>query len=104
MDLTMKVVNMLRTMMTYKFTPAHKVVGDAHKPGQTVSERKEETTLGDYIHRKTRNEAFQAVAAERKISFDEWLHHRFPAGVDGYAHILNVNDLKQCWQAAQENK
>lgn len=39
-----------------------------------------------------------------KLTFEEWLHHRFPAGVDGYAHMLNINDLEQCWKAAQENK
>ena len=39
----------------------------------------------------------------KKLTFEEWLHHRFPAGVDGYAGMLNVGDLEQCWKAAQEN-
>lgn len=36
------------------------------------------------------------------MTFDDWLHHRFPAGVDGYANMLNIQDLKQAWNAALE--
>jgi len=37
------------------------------------------------------------------MTFEEWLHHRFPAGVDGYAHMLNIQDLNQAWNAAIES-
>ena len=55
--------------MTFKFTPAHKVVEDDHKPGQTVNPlgftiQPSEKTLAEYIQRKTREEAFNQVKNE----------------------------------------
>lgn len=36
------------------------------------------------------------------MTFEEWVHHRFPAGVDGATYSLNIWQLKLCWEAAQE--
>ena len=91
------------------FVPAHKQTNPQHAPGQIVNPVNPlgfvDQTLGDYIRRKDGiSKAFEAVAAEKKkLSFEEWLHHRFPTGVDGYVGMLNVGDLEQCWKAAQEN-
>jgi hypothetical protein len=60
-------------------------------------------TLGDYIQRKIRGEAFTQVVQENRLTFNEWVRKRFPNGVDGYAGMLNMGDLEQCWKAAQEN-
>lgn len=49
--------------------PAHKVVGDQHKPGQVVFK---DTTLNDYIRRKNQDAAFEQVKQEKKLTFDEW--------------------------------
>lgn len=60
-------------------------------------DRGEEVTLGDYIHRKTRQEAFDAVANEKKLSFDEWYQRRL-IEFDGEHPSAAV-----VWKAAQEN-
>lgn len=47
-----------------------------------------------------------SVKEEKKLTFEEWLHHRFPAGVGRFT-LLDDSDLAdtlhQCWKAAQEN-
>lgn len=65
---------------------------DKTTPGASV----QDVTLGDYIARKSE-------PPKNKLTFDEWLHHRFPAGV-GYELGAWVEDyLEECWKAAQEN-
>lgn len=57
-------------------------------------------TLGDYITRKQRAAAFDDVAKEKKLSFDDWL--RRSSFVIPDATIYDW--LSDCWKAAQENK
>jgi len=66
--------------MTFK--PAHK--DTQHPAGQvrpTDVELKGQQTLSDYIRSIKRAEAFDAVAVEKKLTFDEWYStyaHRTP--------------------------
>lgn len=82
--------------------PAHKQTDPNKKPGQIVnpvSGRKEDTTLGDYINRKYRDEAFSAVAQEKKLTFKQWLKKSSFVEPDETIYWW----LEECWQAAQEN-
>lgn len=90
-------------------TPAHKQTDPEKAPGtcsfdrypymkhSTAKTPEVEQYLHQYIERKQ-------AETPKKLTFDAWLHHRFPAGVEGYAYMLNIGDLEQCWKAAQENK
>ena len=50
-------------------------------------------TLADYIHRKSRTDAFNQVNAEKKkLTFDEWIENNQDASAEAI------------WYAAQENK
>lgn len=64
-------------------------------------------TLGEYLNRKYKADAFDSVQQERKLTFDEWVHHRFPAAIGRFT-LHDDSDLKDtlyvCWKAAQENK
>ena len=55
-----------------------------------------ETTLGQYYERKEK-------AYKEKLTFEQWLSHRFPAGFENFDGNLNEYDLRVCWAAAQEN-
>jgi len=95
------------------FKPAHKVVGDVNKPGQTVNSfdrypyLKHSTadsgdqTLGDYLARKKRYEALGSLQplaeAPKKLTFEDWYKPEFAVTEDEYAR------LRICWKAAQEN-
>jgi len=58
------------TANTMTFKPAHK---DTETPaGQVVSDDQGQHTLSDYIRTIKRAEAFDTVAAEKKLTFDEW--------------------------------
>ena len=86
--------------MTFK-KPAHKETDPMHTPGQI----KNDITLADYIERKTKHDAFEQVAQEKKLTFDEYYRQtkqelgRLAMRKDGgramYYHV---------WKAAQENK
>ena len=98
--------------------PAHKQTDPNKAPGQIVPDKSAPVkTIGDYVISVQQEEMMAELAATnqrlypdmfspkpKKLSFEEWLHHRFPAGVEGYANMLNMGDLEQCWKAAQENK
>ena len=62
-----------------------------------------DVVLGDYIARKQRDEAFDAVAKEHKLTFAEW-YWDGPFGDT----IENSKDKEyfalKVWRAAQENK
>ncbi len=58
-------------------------------------------TLGDYITKVMNEEAF---LSQKKLTFDEWLSHRFPAGFENYDGNLNQCDLRSAWNAGQANK
>jgi hypothetical protein len=89
--------------------PPHKQTDPDKKPGQIVYPittplgfviQHPDKTLSDYIQRKTRQEAFNSVQQERKLSFDEWWKTQVFAGFkdDPVEYLRNV------WKAAQENK
>lgn len=69
-----------------------------------MSGRKEDITLADYIHRKTRHDAFDAVNAEKKLTFDEWLLWYIGMPFEDWDNNLQEDDMRACWKAAQENK
>lgn len=105
--------------------PAHKVVGDEHKPGQLTFDRypylKHSTadqTLGDYLARKQRYAALDTVALEKvnkaapggavkKLSFEEWVLSvdyelcNYQAWCDFEGSCYSM--LEMAWKAAQEN-
>lgn len=76
----------------------HKGILGQQFGGATVNN---DQTLGDYIARKQRQEAFDVVAQEKKMTFDEWykssdLYH--PNDYEFYCICQSI------WDAAQENK
>jgi hypothetical protein len=77
---------------------------DTVTPGGSVAPIRE-TTLGDYIQRKLRHEAFDVVGAEqqavadKKLTFDEWYVAQF-----GNKTMTNYDTYSWVWDAAQENK
>jgi len=63
------------TANTMTFKPAHK---DTETPaGQVVNDDQGQRTLSDYIRSIKRAEAFDAVAAEKKLTFNEWFKEYF---------------------------
>jgi len=76
--------------MTFK--PAHK--DTQHPAGQVINEEVSQKTLSDYIRSIKRAEAFDAVAAEKKLTFEEWY-------VPGYAVCEDdYTKLQETWYAA----
>lgn len=67
-----------------------KIEGGGSAPANDV-------TLADYIRRKTRTEAFEMVAKENKLTFEEWYQRRL-IEFDGTHPSAAV-----VWKAAQEN-
>ena len=56
-------------------------------------------TLGDYIARKQRQDAFDQVAQENKLSFDEWFRR-----VNAVYGLPPAYDLaKMTWYASKDN-
>lgn len=62
-------------------------------PEETLSRLK---SLEDYI-----NTHF--TTKPKKLTFNEWLSHRFPAGFENWDGNLSDTDLAVCWKTAQEN-
>jgi hypothetical protein len=67
-------------------------------------------SLGDYIHRKYRNDAFNSVNAEKKLvsdsqklTFEEWFEEWYKL-LPMYKGFINRADMKAAWQAGQKNK
>lgn len=98
--------------MTFK--PAHKEDDPAKKPGQIVTSpvaavtRGEsvtiDKTLTDYIARKRRQDAFDTVAQEKKLTFDEWYSPTNGPWHWQFEDKLFIECMRECWKAAQENK
>lgn len=69
-------------------------------PGQIVND----VTLGDYITRKQQQVAFEDVAQEKKLTFDEWWSQYAPR----HFSIDEANSVKvyykHGWEIGQENK
>ena len=55
-------------------------------------------TLAEYIQRKYREEAFNQVKQETKMTFDEWFTKNWD-----WSRPLHREDIEDVWQAAQEN-
>ena len=77
------------------FAPYHKSEG----AGQIVNHDEGHKHLSDYIRSINRAQAFDDVAAEKKLTFDEWFCKRF-SNPDDVTYSL----CKEVWNAAQENK
>ena len=57
----------------------------------------QDQTLGDYIARKQRDDAFDAVATEkRKLTFEEWWG-------DNERMCVAYRISKEAWEAGQDN-
>ena len=78
-------------------------------PGQIVNPIIDQT-LGDYIARKQRQDAFDVVVKENKLTFDQWwdyfskrysLDNEDSLTIDFYKL---TTDFYKCWKTAQENK
>jgi len=67
----------------------------------TDEELKGQQTLSDYIRSIKRAEAFDAVAAEKKITFEEWFRHSgwesWACGLDGG---FPLSAIRGAWNAA----
>jgi hypothetical protein len=86
------------------FVPAHKQTNPEHKPGQQVNPlgfviQPSEQTLAEYINRVKRGDAFDQVAREQHLTFDEWYAQNELATYDKTEHDC----MKMSWKAAQEN-
>ena len=82
--------------------PAHKQDNPKYAPGQWVNVDLKDQTLEDYIRRKQLQDAFDAVAQEKKMTFHKWWaeNGRFLQG-----HFYQVESIAEsAWKAAQENK
>ena len=60
---------------------------------------KQEQTLGEYIARVTRRTAFDQVAKEKKLTFDEW----FSLNSHKILFMTTAEYSNFAWKAAQEN-
>lgn len=74
----------------------HKGILGQQFGGATV---KEDVTLEDYIHRKQRTAAFNAVAQEKKMTFEEW----FKQYNQSFGLPPAYEVAEAAWKAAQEN-
>lgn len=84
--------------------PAHKQTDSTMKPGQVVNPMPavSETTLAQYIHRKQRQDALDAVAQEKKMTFEEWYVTIRPK-TGGMPWDDWFVCMQEAWKAAQEN-
>lgn len=98
------------------FKPAHKEDNPDKKPGQIMFRPETpppghgftDQTLADYIARKRRQDALDSVAAEKKMTFEEWFNQSGWAGWCGEKPFeksaFPFSALQAAWKAAQENK
>lgn len=60
---------------------------------------KQTTTLADYYEVK-----MERIPEEpKKLTFEDWLSHRFPAGFENWDGNLGIDDLLASWNASREN-
>lgn len=78
-------------------TPPHKQLDPDKQPGQIHLE-----PLGDYIARVQREEAFNSVAKEKKLSCNEWVIKNPPKGLNTTGEFMDYIQL--VWKSAQDNK
>jgi hypothetical protein len=105
----------MRTTLT-AFVPAHKQTSEEHKPGQVVFSPKSgantttnplgfvlqpsEQTLAEYVARVRARDAFDQVAAEKKLTFEQWWAYVMPE--DDFDMSRWKDQFKECWKAAQD--
>jgi len=74
--------------------------------GQLQSGASCDITLGDYIARKQQQVAFEDVAQEKKLTFDEWYAENRTSATNQL--IISGMTFEEwlffAWKAAQENK
>lgn len=70
--------------------------------GQSEGGASVDQTLSDYIARKYRDDAFNQVNAEKKLTFEQWLETVDVHNANSRLYFLDT--LEACWKAAQENK
>lgn len=93
------------------FKPAHKEDDPDKKPGQIVFRPETpppghgftDQTLADYIARKRRADAFDIVAAEKKMTFEEWWKEVNKPVYGDKPFEYMVDAAEAAWKAAQEN-
>ena len=86
--------------------PAHKQDVAAHAPGQLRCDPPNtftDKTLADYIRRKNQQDAFNTVAQEKKLTFEEWCDQFYPYSERNWPEDHYYSMLFACWKAAQEN-
>lgn len=80
---------------------------DTKTPGANVSTDFKQHTLGDYLNQKYRQDALDSVAAENKLTFDQWYIKNFIAnrvhGMFRTDHLELDEACRLAWNAAQEN-
>jgi len=89
------------TVEDMTFKPAHKEasVDVTTAPGQVRHEEQGHKTLSEYIRSIKRAEAFDTVAQEKKLTFDEWYStyaHRTPVSFSD----PTVEFMIDAWNAA----
>jgi len=69
-----------------------------HPAGQVINEEASQKTLSDYIRSIKRAEAFDQVAQEKKVTFEEWVKDH-----QKYYSASEYMCLKTGWYAALAN-
>jgi len=86
-----------------KVTPGFDRIPAVHMPANVPQS---DTTLGDYIARKQQQVAFEDVAQEKKLTFDEWYAENRTSATNQL--IISGMTFEEwlffAWKAAQENK
>ena len=82
----------------------HKGLIGQSEGGGSVKPTYEDKTLGDYIARKTRQDAFDQVAQEKRLTFDEWYNRYYPPCERPWPFDTYRSMCLDVWKAAQENK
>lgn len=74
--------------------------------GGSVKPTYEDKTLGDYIARKTRQDAFNQVAQENRLTFDEWFKDFATSACYGLiiSGMTFEDWLFAAWQAGKKGK
>ena len=85
---------------------SHEQLDEIYRSGQMTEQQwnqhlQQDKTLGDYIARKYRDDAFNQVNAEKKLTFEQWWE---TAKWLQDLRRVQVWDAATIWKAAQENK
>lgn len=78
--------------------PAQHQTDTEKAPGQVRLWRPADQTLGDYVTRVQQQEAFEQVAVEKKLTFEEWWQQELDV------NLICEDEARWIWQSAQRNK